>query len=77
MSDIAIVLRKPGLPIDRVDVLKKLLVALDSSKFKDDESVYSILQNGINDAELWKEAHQEDPVEPKDDIAANPDGKAE
>lgn len=76
LSDLAIVLKKPDLPFDRVDVLRKLLDALDQSKYKDDEPVYSILQNGINDAALWEKVRQE-PEVPKEDEAANPDGNAE
>lgn len=57
MSDIAPILHQTGLAFDRVTLLTDLLQALRESEFKDNAEVFSILQNGIADDELWDKAN--------------------
>lgn len=57
LSDIAPILHQTGLAFDRVSLLSDLLQALRESEFKDNAEVFSILQNGIADEELWEKAN--------------------
>lgn len=57
LSDIVPVLHQTGLAFDRVSLLADLLQALRESEFKDNAEVFSILQNGIADEELWEKAN--------------------
>lgn len=57
MSDIAPALHQRGVAYDRVILLKDLLLALRKSEFKDNAEVFSILQNGIADEDLWTTAN--------------------
>ena len=57
MSDIAPVLHQRGVAFDRVTLLKDLLLAIRKSEFKANAEVFSILQNGIADDDLWTTAN--------------------